>query len=43
MCITTRPLKFRELIDQGIADGLLGRAFYNTSPNNKDFGFALWR
>lgn len=37
------PLKFRELIDQGIADGLLGRAFYNTSPNNKDFGFALWR
>lgn len=37
------PLSFRELVTRAIADGYLGRAFYNTSPNNKDFGFALWK
>jgi SAM-dependent methyltransferase len=37
------PATFRELIQQARAEGHLSRAFLNTSPNNKDFGFALWR
>lgn len=37
------PWTFRELVERSIAKGHFRNAFYNTSPNNKDFGFALWR
>ena len=37
------PLTFRDLVERSIASGQFRGAFYNTSPNNKDFGFVLWR
>ena len=37
------PLTFGELVERAIAQGHFRNAFYNTSPNNKDFGLVLWR
>jgi hypothetical protein len=37
------PLTLRELVRRGLAKWYFRNAFYNTSPNNKDFGFVLWR
>lgn len=36
------PETFLTLIDLARERSLVGRAFLNTSPANKDFGFALW-
>lgn len=34
---------FRKLADIAIGKGFFDRVFLNTSPNNKDFGWALWK
>jgi hypothetical protein len=37
------PATFRELADVAISRGTFSNVFINTSPNNKDFGWVLWR
>lgn len=37
------PTTWRGLAEIAIQRGLFRRLFLNTSPNNKDFGFVLWK
>ena len=32
---------FSDMVEILVQDGILSSAFYNTCPNNKDFGFVL--